>query len=75
MHQPISHPLCCSVSAAGQRLGVGRTTIYALIATGELASVRIRGRRLVVIESVTVLVMARAGRSRLCVSASQEVGQ
>lgn len=36
-----------TVEQAAERLNVGRTTTYSLIATGELASVKIGRRRLV----------------------------
>ena len=36
-----------SIREAGRRLGVGRTTIYALIKDGDLKSVKIRNRHLI----------------------------
>ncbi len=47
---PQSHAvarLAYSVAEAAQVSGIGRTTIYALIANGRLASVKVGGRRLV----------------------------
>ena len=35
------------IPSAGQRLGVGRSTIYALMDSGELRSVKIGARRLI----------------------------
>lgn len=35
------------IPGACERLGVGRTTLYQLINSGELMSVRVRGRRLI----------------------------
>jgi excisionase family DNA binding protein len=35
------------ISSACERIGVGRSTLYELIRTGELPSVKVRGRRLI----------------------------
>jgi excisionase family DNA binding protein len=40
-------PLAGSVEHVADRLGVGRTTVYALIKEGHLASIKIGRRRLV----------------------------
>jgi len=43
MAQPLAH----SIVDGGARLGVGRTTMYALIDAGEIPTVKIGKRRLV----------------------------
>lgn len=40
-------PLLLDVRTVARRLGVGRSTVYALISSGELGSVKIGARRLV----------------------------
>lgn len=42
-----SSPLAYNVEAAGARLGLGRTTTYAEVASGRLRSFRVGKRRLV----------------------------
>lgn len=41
-----------SVDEAGRRLGVGRTTIYALIARGKLRSFTVGDRRLIAVSEL-----------------------
>jgi excisionase family DNA binding protein len=41
------HPLTLTVEQAGQVLGIGRSTAYELVRTGEIESIRLR-RRIVV---------------------------
>lgn len=41
------HPLTLTVEEAGRALGVGRSTAYELVRSGDLASIRLR-RRIVV---------------------------
>jgi excisionase family DNA binding protein len=50
-----------SIREAGRRLGVGRTTIYALIKDGDLKSVKIRNRHLVTRASEDELIERLAG--------------
>jgi excisionase family DNA binding protein len=48
-----------TVAEAAELLRISRTTAYQVIRTGELASVRIRGRRLIPTSAVGALVTAR----------------
>ncbi len=50
-----------SVSAAAQHLGVSRTTTYQLIGSGELRSLKVRGRRLV---PTSAIIDVAEGRTR-----------
>jgi excisionase family DNA binding protein len=50
-----SHPLAVTVPVARALLGIGNTTIWALIRDGELETVRIGRRRLVVYASIESL--------------------
>ena len=52
---PMDKKILCSVSDAVQMLGIGRTTLYALIGSGDLESVRIGSRRLIKITSIEKL--------------------
>lgn len=47
--------LLCSIADAGKALGVGRSTVYTLIADKALATVRIGRRRLIRVDSVRSL--------------------
>ncbi len=38
---PIPDPICVRVNDAARMLGVGRTTLYALIAAGEVETVKL----------------------------------
>lgn len=40
-------PLCISVPEAARLLGIGRSTLWTLIARGEVRTIRIAGRRLI----------------------------
>ncbi len=44
---PMQHRLAYPIAEAADRIGVGRTTLYELLNSGELPSIRVRGRRLV----------------------------
>jgi excisionase family DNA binding protein len=45
-----------SIKETRKALGLGRTTIYKLLATGQLQRVKIRGRTLVTVSSIELLV-------------------
>lgn len=47
MPAAIAEPRLNSIPDTIDRLGVSRTTVYRLIASGELRSVKVRGRHLV----------------------------
>lgn len=52
-------PRLVSLSDAAQMLGgVSRTSLYKLMSTGELASVRVAGRRMIPVSSIDALVSA-----------------
>lgn len=51
-----TRPLLLSPEQAAERLAVGRTTVYALIASGELETVRVGRSRRVVAESTDAFV-------------------
>lgn len=48
----VAEPVAVSVEIATQLLGVGRSTIYELIRTGELRSFKIGARRLVPMDGI-----------------------
>jgi len=58
---PIS-PVCLSVADTCARLGVGRSTIYELIASGELRTLKIGRRTLITVESQDALVARRLAK-------------
>lgn len=51
-------PVVYSVLQAGAKLGVSRATAYRMVASGELPSLRLRGRVVVPIEVVDKMVKA-----------------
>ncbi len=51
-------PLTITINDARKAIGVGRTTIYSLIANGQIETVKIGRRRLVRVESIRQLVAA-----------------
>lgn len=53
--------MLCSVKAAAQMLGIGRTKTYEMLMRGELASMHIGSRRLVKIESIKALIERTTG--------------
>ena len=55
-NQDADDTLLDPIPEAGRRLGVGRTTIYALIKDGDLKSVKIRNRHLVIRASINQLI-------------------
>lgn len=58
MYEPENTPLAVSVIEAAKMIGVGRTSMFALIADGSVASKRVRGRRLILVSSLQQLVGA-----------------
>jgi len=53
-------PLAVSPAEAGRLAGVGRTTIYAAISSGELRSLKIGTRRLVALDALREWLLAHA---------------
>jgi excisionase family DNA binding protein len=53
-----SVPLAVSPAEAGRLVGVGRTTIYAAISSGELRSLKIGTRRLVAVDALREWLLA-----------------
>jgi excisionase family DNA binding protein len=51
-----------SVEEAAHRLGIGRVLCYQLVGSGELESVKIRGRRLVLVSAIHEFVERLRGR-------------
>jgi excisionase family DNA binding protein len=51
--------LAVSISETAKALGLGRTTIYAMIADGRLEAIKLGRRRLVPVESIRRLVAKR----------------
>lgn len=56
---PTVYPLAHSIPEACRILGAGRSTIYELIAAGELRSFRIKSRRLISAEALAQFVRER----------------
>ena len=52
-------PLALSINDAAETLGLGRTSIYAMIADGRLEAFRLGRRRLVRMDSIKRLVAAQ----------------
>jgi excisionase family DNA binding protein len=57
-------PLLLSVPAAAAALGIGRATIYELIAAGELGSLKVGARRLVPAAEVDRFIAAKLAETR-----------
>jgi excisionase family DNA binding protein len=53
-----------SVAAAAQQLGVGRSTVYQLIAAGQLRSTVVGRRRLVPLSAITDFIATAGGARR-----------
>lgn len=51
--------LAVSISDAAKALGLGRTSIYTMIANGRLEAFKLGRRRLVTVESIRKLVAAK----------------
>jgi len=51
-------PLTCSVKSAAAAIGVCRASLYTMMKTGQIETVKVGGRRLVKIASVRKLVEA-----------------
>lgn len=52
----MSEPVLVSIREAGHILGIGRSKIYELLGQGDLESVKLDGRRLVVMASIKELI-------------------
>jgi excisionase family DNA binding protein len=52
MHDTILEPVTVTVSAAIKYSGLGRTKLYELLSKGEIESVRVGSRRLIVFASL-----------------------
>jgi len=50
--RPAPAPLSVSVEKAARLIGVGRSTMFTLVHSGDVRSVRVRGRRLVPIRAL-----------------------
>jgi excisionase family DNA binding protein len=57
-------PICVRVDGAMRLLGIGKTKLYDLIATGELETIHIGRRTLVLRTSIDVLVERRRSAAR-----------
>lgn len=60
---PILQRITCSISQAAQLLGISRSAIYELIAAGEIETVHIGVRCLVVVRSLVDLIGRRRAAS------------
>ena len=57
--EPSRQPIAVTIPVALQMCGLGRTTLYSLIANGEIKSVRVGARRLVLFASLQRFLMSR----------------
>jgi hypothetical protein len=53
-------PIAVPVTTARHMIGVGNTLLYELLASGDLKSIRIGRRRLILVESIRRLIADRA---------------
>lgn len=58
-HSPDKRPTLISVDEACRELGISRSTLYQLFGSGELTSVRVRGRRLIPFAAIEEMVKAK----------------
>ena len=49
-------PLTVSIRTASAMLGIGRSTLYVLLGAGEIETIRVGGRRLVMVTSLKAFV-------------------
>lgn len=58
MTQPLTaHPLAYTVNQAAAKLGIGRTSLYGLIQTGDLTPVKLRQRTLLLHDDLVALLL------------------
>ena len=57
----IPHPICVRVNDAARMIGVGRTKLYELIATGEVETVKLGKATRITTASLHDLVKRRSG--------------
>lgn len=55
-----SMPACLSVEDTALQLGIGRTSVYALIKEGKLGSVKLGRRRVVPLQAITEMLQRMA---------------
>lgn len=61
-HNPnANQPLLCSINEATKLLGIGRTSIYSLLNSGDLESIQIGTRRLVKVDSIKAFIENASG--------------
>lgn len=56
----LSGRLTLGIAEVARALGVGRSTVYELMASGELPSLKVAGRRLVRVADLETLIVAKA---------------
>lgn len=61
-NENINIPIAVSINAAAKMIGLGRTSFYKLLGSGEVKSVRCGGRVLIPVEQLNALI-ARLPRS------------
>ena len=61
MHDTILEPVTVTVSAAIKYSGLGRTKLYELLSKGEIESVRVGTRRLIVFASLKARLTSKLG--------------
>ena len=52
MHPQTMQPIAVSPSEAARLAGVGRTTLYAALSSGDLTSIKIGTRRLITVDAI-----------------------
>ncbi len=55
-HANVAPPIAVSIDAASKMIGLGRTSFYKLLASGEIKSVRCGGRVLVPVAQLNALI-------------------
>lgn len=58
---PSSDPICIKVNDAARMIGVGRTKLYELIASGEIEAIKIGKSTRIITASLHELVMRQRG--------------
>lgn len=61
MTAPVAEPICIKVNEAAQMIGVGRTKLYELIASGDVEVVKLGKSTRIVTASLHRLIMRQRG--------------